>query len=259
MPAALAAVGPPGADVKRALVLGARSEIAQALARRLAAQGWGLVLAARRVEELRPLASDLELTLNCEATLLEFDALQFTQLPRLAARVQEAAGEFELVLLVFGYMGDQEQVRRDPGEMVRTLETNFTGAALTLSHLANYLEDRGSGGIIAVTSVAGDRGRQSNYMYGAAKGGLGLFLQGLRNRLHRAGVHVLTVKPGFVDTPMTEGLEGLFLVASPDRVAGDILRAWEKRRNVVYTPWFWRWIMLVVRVLPERIFKKLSL
>ena len=125
MPAALAAVGPPGADVKRALVLGARSEIAQALARRLAAQGWGLVLAARRVEELRPLASDLELTLNCEATLLEFDALQFTQLPRLAARVQEAAGEFELVLLVFGYMGDQEQVRRDPGEMVRTLETNF--------------------------------------------------------------------------------------------------------------------------------------
>ena len=96
-------------------------------------------------------------------------------------------------------------------------------------------------------------------MYGAAKGGLGLFLQGLRNRLHRAGVHVLTVKPGFVDTPMTEGLEGLFLVASPDRVAGDILRAWEKRRNVVYTPWFWRWIMLVVRVLPERIFKKLSL
>ena len=245
--------------MKRALVLGGRSEIAQALARRLAAEGWGLVLAARRAEELQPLASDLELTLNCEATLLEFDALQFTQLPGLAARVQEAAGEFELVLLVFGYMGDQEQVRRDPGEMVRTLETNFTAAALTLGHLANYLEARQNGGIIAVTSVAGDRGRQSNYVYGAAKGGLGLFLQGLRNRLHPAGVHVLTAKPGFVDTAMTENLDGLFLVASPDRVAGDILRAWRKRRDVVYTPWFWRWIMLAVRMLPERIFKKLSL
>ena len=245
--------------MKRALVLGARSEIAQALARRLAKEGWGLVLAARRAEELRPLASDLELTLDCEATLLEFDALQITQLPGLAARVREAAGEFELVLLVFGYMGDQERVRRDPGEMARTLETNFTAAALTLGHLANYLEKRGSGGIIAVTSVAGDRGRQSNYVYGAAKGGLGLFLQGLRSRLHPAGVHVLTAKPGFVDTAMTEGLDGLFLVASPDRVAGDILRAWRKRRDVVYTPWFWRWIMLAVRMLPERIFKKLSL
>lgn len=245
--------------MKRALVLGARSEIARALARNLAAEGWSLVLAARRVEELQPLASDLELTQNCEATLLEFDALQTTQLPGLAARVREAAGDFDLVLLVFGYMGDQERVRRDPGEMVRTLETNFTAAALTLGHLANYLEERGSGGIIAVTSVAGDRGRQSNYVYGAAKGGLGLFLQGLRNRLHTAGVHVLTAKPGFVDTAMTEGLDGLFLVASPDRVAGDILRAWRKRRDVVYTPWFWRWIMLAVRILPERIFKKLSL
>ena len=245
--------------MKRALILGARSEIAQALARGLAAEGWGLVLAARHAEELKPLASDLELTLNCEATLLEFDALHFTQLPGFAAQVEAAAGEFELVLLVFGYMAGREQERHDPVEMVRTLETNFTAAALTLGHLANYFEARGSGGIIAVTSVAGDRGRQSNYMYGSAKGGLGLFLQGLRNRLHPAGIHVLTAKPGFVDTAMTEDLDGLFLVASPDRVAGDILRAWKKRRNVVYTPWFWRWIMLAVRMVPERIFKKLSL
>jgi len=114
-------------------------------------------------------------------------------------------------------------------------------------------------GIIGISSVAGDRGRQSNYFYGASKGGLSLFLQGLRNRLSRSGIHVMTVKPGFVDTPMTEGMEGLFLVASPERVADDILRAFEAGKDVLYTPWFWRYIMLAIRLIPERLFKKLTL
>jgi len=157
-------------------------------------------------------------------------------------------------------MGDQLRVRSDTSELERTLATNFTGAAIVLSHLANYLEKLDEpAGIIGISSVAGDRGRQSNYVYGAAKGGLSLFLQGLRNRLSTTAVHVLTVKPGFVDTPMTEGLDGLFLVASPERVATDIVRAYESRRDVLYTPWFWRYIMLAVRLIPERLFKKLKL
>ena len=143
--------------------------------------------------------------------------------------------------------------------MLNVLNANFTGAAVALGHLANYFEQKASGGIIGIGSVAGDRGRQSNFFYGAAKGGLALFLQGLRNRLTPRGIHVLTVKPGFVDTPMTEELDGLFLVAKPENVANDVVRAYNKKKDVLYTPFFWRWIMLIIRSIPERIFKKLSL
>jgi len=248
---------PPGG---RALVLGARSVIAQALARHLAADGWDLVLAARRSEQLEPVAADVRLRYGREATVWEFDALDLPSLEALPQQVHSQCGEFHLVITVFGYLGDQERVRTDSDEMARTLLTNYLGAAVALGHLSNYLEQRDRAcGIIGITSVAGDRGRQSNYFYGSAKGGLALYLQGLRNRLARGNVHVLTVKPGFVDTPMTENLTGLFLVASPDRVAADILRAYRRRRDVVYTPWFWRYIMLLIRLIPERLFKRLSL
>ena len=249
--------------MSRALILGARSAIAQAIARRLAANGWDLILAARNCTQLQPLASDIELRQDRSVSLWEFDAADFDSLEELPAQVSETCGDFQLVVLVFGYMGDQLRVRGDTGELERTLTTNFTGAAIVLSHLANYLEGLegidGPAGIIGISSVAGDRGRQSNYVYGAAKGGLSIFLQGLRNRLAATAVHVLTVKPGFVDTPMTEGLDGLFLVASPERVAADIIKAFENRRNVLYTPWFWRYIMLAIRLVPERLFKKLKL
>ena len=244
---------------RRALILGARSAIARALAVRLAGDGWDLVLAARRCSRLEPLASDLRLRWQRQVDLLEFDALDLEAHAGLADRVRDGAGPFDLVVCVFGYSGDPGETRRDTEEMTATLTTNFTAAAVCLGHLANDLEARRQGGLIAVSSVAGDRGRQSNYVYGASKGGLTVFLQGLRNRLAPAGVHVMTVKPGFVDTPMTEGREGLFLVASPERVAADILRAWRRRRNVVYTPWFWRWILLLIRLVPEGLFKRLRL
>ena len=245
---------------RRALILGSRSVMAQAIGRRLAAQGWDLILAARRSAELDPFAADTRLRWGREVKLLEFDALDFDSLAQLPARAHREGGAFDLVVLVFGYLGDQDQTRTASAELLRVLHTNFTGAALALSHLAGYLEESGGpGGIIGISSVAGDRGRRSNYPYGAAKGALSLFLQGLRNRLSGSPVHVMTVKPGFVDTPMTEGLEGLFLVASPDRVAADILKGYEKRRDVLYTPWFWRYIMLIIRNIPERVFKHLRL
>lgn len=245
---------------QRALILGAKSAIAQAIARRLAADGYDLVLAARQADQLQPFAADLGLHSGRQIGVAEFDVEDSAALASLPARIQADHGEFDLAVQVFGYLGDQAKTQRDTAEMERVLQVNFTGAALCLSHLANYLEDRGRpAGLIAIGSVAGDRGRQSNYFYGAAKGGLALFVQGLRNRLASTPVHVLTVKPGFVDTPMTRGMEGLFLVASPDKVAGDIVRAYQKKRDVLYTPWFWRYIMLIIKNIPERIFKKLKL
>ena len=245
---------------KRAVILGARSLIAEAVVRELAQRGWNLVLAARNCAQLRPLASDIAMRCDLEVAVWEFDALAVDQMATLPERLHKEVGAFELVIQVFGYLGNRESVRARTDEMERTLAVNFVGAAICLEHFAAYLERRGtSGGIIGISSVAGDRGRQSNYLYGASKGALALFLQGLRNRLSRTDIHVLTVKPGFVDTPMTEGMEGLFLVAPPQRVAADIVRAYERGQDVLYTPWFWRWIMLAIKLIPERVFKKLSL
>jgi short-subunit dehydrogenase len=128
-----------------------------------------------------------------------------------------------------------------------------------LTPIADFFEKQKHGVITVISSVAGDRGRQSNYIYGSAKAGLSVYLDGLRNRLYSAGVAVVTIKPGFVDTPMTAHLKKGFLFASPEKVARDILRAIEKRKCVVYTPWFWRWIMFVIKSIPETIFRKLKL
>ena len=245
---------------QRALILGAKSTIAQAIARRLAREGYGLILAARNSSQMEPFAADVKMRFKQEVGLVEFDALEWNTLSSFPDRLQREFGEFHLVVLVVGYLGEQGKAIRDTAEMQQILHTNFTGAALVLGHLANYLEEKKQPcGIIGIGSVAGDRGRQSNYLYGAAKGGLALFLQGLRNRLSATQVHVMTVKPGFVDTPMTEDLEGLFLVASPERVANDIVRAYSKKRDTLYTPWFWRYIMLIIKFIPERIFKHLKL
>lgn len=238
--------------------MGAKSAIAQAIVERL--DGYDFALAARECSALEPFAAHLRLQRACQVHLFEFDALDFAALARLPQQVHQRGGPFDLVVVAFGYLGDAHAARRDSDEIATILNANLTGAAIALAHLANYLEEQGApSGIIAVSSVAGDRGRQGNYAYGAAKGGLSIFLQGLRQRLAATAVHVLTVKPGFVDTPMTEGLDGLFLVASPDRVAADIVRAYRRKKDVLYTPFFWRWIMLVIKVLPEWIFKRLKL
>ena len=139
------------------------------------------------------------------------------------------------------------------------IDTNFTSAASILGLAAGYFEKRRSGYLCVFSSVAGDRGRQSNYVYGSAKAGLTAYLQGLRARLFKSGVDVLTVKPGFVDTAMTWGLPGMFLVATPQRVAADVWRAVQRRRLTLYTPWFWRWVMLMIGSVPEQIFRRLKL
>ncbi|GAB4346435.1 MAG: SDR family oxidoreductase [Gammaproteobacteria bacterium] len=241
------------------LILGATSAIARGCAHALAARGHALYLAGRDRDELKRLASDLEVRYGIRVGYGRCDVLAVKQHERFVDAVMEHLGGLQGVVSAVGDLGDPEKDMRDPEAVVRRIQSNFAGVAALLTVCANRLEERGEGFIIGITSVAGDRGRQSNYPYGAAKGGLSLFLQGLRNRLHPSGVRVLTIKPGFVDTAMTYGMPGLFLVADPASVGARIVRALEGRTDVVYVPWFWRYIMLVIRAIPEPLFKRLKL
>jgi short-subunit dehydrogenase len=240
------------------LILGATSGIASALAREFAAHKFDLILGGRDREESRALASDLSLRYGVRAGVLSFDALDTqTHASTLRPFLSGESNALEGVVVCMGYMGDQEKGQTDWEEARRILETNFTGCVSALNLLANHFESRRAGFICALSSVAGDRGRQSNYLYGSAKAGLTAYLQGLRNRLYISNVSVITVKPGFVDTRMTYGRPGLFLVASPESVAKGIFNAISKRKDVVYLPGFWRFIMLFVRSIPEAIFKRM--
>lgn len=242
------------------LLLGATSGIMQALGHELAAKGYDLQLVARDREEVDALASDLHIRYRVNVRTHILDVLSLDEHEAvLDACLEDAAGMLEGVILGIGYLGEQQRAERDPEEARRIMDTNLTAPALLLGRVANDLEEKGRGFICVLSSVAGDRGRQSNYIYGSAKAGLSTYLQGLRNRLHRSGVQVTTIKPGFVDTSMTYGMEGLFLVASPERVARGIVRSIERGKDEVYVPGFWRWIMLAIRCIPEPLFKRLRL
>ncbi|MCW9088596.1 MAG: SDR family oxidoreductase [Gammaproteobacteria bacterium] len=241
------------------LILGASSAIARATAAAFASRGYGLYLAGRDEEELARDAADLAIRHQVPVATGRFDAEAFAQHPAFIEQVVEASGELAGVVVAFGYLGEQSRAAHDWDETLAIIQRNYVGAVSLLNLCANRMEQTGAGFIVGIASVAGDRGRQSNYTYGSAKGAFALYLQGLRNRLAPAGVRVLTVKPGFVDTGMTFGLPGMFLVASPRYVGERIARAVERGRDVLYVPWFWRYIMLIITHIPERIFKRLKL
>ncbi len=242
------------------LILGATSGIGRALAAEFASHRYDLILAGRDLEELQALAADLNLRHGVSAHAQSFDVLDFDGMEStLKACLAQAGGALGGAVLCVGYLGDQAQAQDNLAEARRILDTNFTGSVLALNVLANHFEQKRQGFICAISSVAGDRGRQSNYLYGSAKGGLTTYLQGLRNRLYHAGVKVITVKPGFVDTRMIYGRQKLFLVASPQAVARGIYGAVLRGKNTVYLPWFWGVIMLLVGAIPERLFKKLHM
>jgi len=240
------------------IILGATSSMARALARALAARGDGILLAGRDMADLEMLASDCSMRGAKIAEAIHFDARDAGTFEPILDRANAEAGTLNAAVFV-GSMPDQSAIDADPSLIDGTIIDSFTGPARFLQMLAPVMEARKSGVVVGVGSVAGDRGRLGNYVYGAAKAGFATYLSGLRNRLTRSGGHVVTVKPGFVDTGMTWGIEGMFLVAPPEKVAGDILKAVRKKRNVIYTPFFWRYIMLIIRSVPEAIFKKLSI
>ncbi len=240
------------------IILGATSSMARAYAREMAEAGATLVLAARDIEEARRMVPDLTARGAAEASAMRFDARDPATFGPIVDRVEAEPGEINVAVFV-GSMPSQAEIDADPGLIERVTLDNFTGPAQFLARVVPVMEARASGTVVGVSSVAGDRGRIGNYVYGAAKAGFSTYLSGLRNRLTRAGGHVVTVKPGFTDTSMTWGVEGMFLVASPEKVARDIARAVKKRRNVIYTPGFWWVIMTIIKLVPERIFKKLSI
>ncbi|MCB2135128.1 MAG: SDR family oxidoreductase [Rhodobacteraceae bacterium] len=240
------------------IILGATSAMARAFARRVAGEGAAVLLAGRDMDDLAAIASDCTLRGARLAEAVSFDARKPKDFAALIERLDREEGQLNAAVFV-GSMPEQAAIDADPSMIDGVVTDSFTGPARLLQLLAPLMEARGSGTVVGVGSVAGDRGRIGNYVYGAAKAGFHTYLSGLRNRLTRAGGHVVTVKPGFVDTAMTWGLPGLFLVASPDAVAADIEKAVRKRRNVIYTPFFWRFIMLIIIHIPEFIFKKMKI
>jgi short-subunit dehydrogenase len=241
------------------LILGATSGIAQALAQRYAQQGKTLFLVARDQAKLDIMRDDLKLRGAREVATWQADFTQLDEHKTWLNDIFQHAETIDIAVIAYGTLGDQSAAEADFQTAHAELLSNFISPVALLTDLAKRFEARGSGSLVVLSSVAGDRGRQSNYVYGAAKGGLTIFLQGLRNRLAPKGIQVLTVKPGFVDTPMTAHLAKNVLYASADKVAADIDNGVKKGKKVLYTPWFWRFIMLIITHIPEFIFVRLKL
>ena len=247
--------------MSKILILGATSPIARALALRFAADGAQLFLAARDGNEVGRVASDLSIRSGVPALAGTFDAADFAAHDAFVRDAATKLGGLDGVIVCFGTLGDEDAAQIDPDAALATVHQNFTGAVSLLTIAARHLEQQRSGFIIVIGSVAGDRGRARNYVYGSAKGALALFTQGLRGRLAKSGLHVMTVKLGTVDTRMTWGRDGTGtrLTVAPVQAADSIYEAWRSHAEVVYVPWFWRVIMCVVQLIPERRFKRLTL
>ncbi len=242
------------------LIFGATSAIAQRVARLYAADGASFFLVARNAERLSTVAADLRARGAVKAETTSADLAETPLHANLIAEALAALGRFDRVLVAHGTLGDQTLCEQDAAAALREINLNFLSAASLLTHIANAMEKQGGGSVAVIGSVAGDRGRQSNYVYGSAKAGLAAFVQGLRHRMGRHGVNVTLIKPGFVDTPMTGHIaKGGPLWAQPEKVATDIRDAMEQGAAIRYTPWFWRWIMLVIRLVPDTIFRRTRL
>jgi short-subunit dehydrogenase len=243
------------------VIIGATSEIARAVARELAMGGGRLIVAARDEEELKLLAADIELRTAARVTPIPLDVTDFSRHETFVNDCIVALGCVDGVVFCQGLMADPQHAAADWKLAREMIDVNYASAVSLGNRFATHMAANGRGYICGVSSVAGDRGRQSNYLYGSTKAGFSAYLDGLRNRLYPSGVAVITVKPGFVDTTTTWGLlnPGSPLVASPERVARDIVRSIRRRKDTIYTPWFWALVMLVIRGIPERLFKRLSL
>lgn len=239
------------------LILGGTSDIARATAHTFASEGYSVMLAARNADDLADDVQDLKIRYNVDAHALAFDA---EDVAGHTAFADSLPVQPDGVLCAVGFMAQQKDAEASTELLLKTMMINATGCMNILGILANRFEERGNGFIIGISSVAGDRGRKANYIYGAAKAAFTAFLSGLRNRLAKKGVHVMTVKPGFVATKMTAGLPlPAKLTASPAEVAEDIFAALQKKRDVLYTKKKWRTIMFVIKHIPEKIFKRLSI
>jgi short-subunit dehydrogenase len=246
-------------DRQRVLIIGGTSAIAAEAAKLFAEHGARLFVTGRDRAKLSAVCDDLRVRGASQVESAELDVTQLSAHRNVIESAVRLLGGLDVALIAHGTLPDQSLCEKEVSSAVAALEVNFTATVALLTPLANYFEAQRHGCIAVIGSVAGDRGRQSNYVYGAAKGGVDRFLQGLRNRLFRSGVAVVTLKPGFVDTPMTSAVRKNPLFSSAQRAGHGVYRAIQRRQNVVYIPWFWSPIMALVRLLPEGIFKRLHL
>ncbi|MCC6531350.1 MAG: SDR family oxidoreductase [Burkholderiales bacterium] len=246
--------------MKRILIAGATSAIAMACARKWVDGGARFALIGRNGERLEAIARDLEAR---GAEHVSVHRLDMTALELHAETLQacyEALNVVDIALVAHGTLPDQRECETSVSTALREFSNNAVSVIAFLTALAQQMERQGHGTIAVISSVAGDRGRRSNYLYGSAKAAVTAFCEGLRGRLWTAGVHLMTIKPGFVDTPMTRHLDlPRALVVGPEHVAKDIVRGIERGKNTLYTPWFWAWIMPLLRGLPDSIFKRIRL
>ncbi len=243
----------------KVLIIGATSAIAYETAKCFAQDGADLFLVARNAEKLTSVADDLKVrgAKNVETCVL--DLAELDRHEELLSQAITTLGGLDMLLIAHGTLGDQRKCELSVAETLREFTNNCTSVISLLTLAANHFEQQKRGCIAVISSVAGDRGRQSNYVYGTAKAAVSTFMQGLRNRLAKSGVAVLTIKPGTVDTPMTAGLKKGLLFARVQSVGKGIYQAMKQGKDVVYLPWFWRPIMLIVKSIPERVFKKMSM
>jgi decaprenylphospho-beta-D-erythro-pentofuranosid-2-ulose 2-reductase len=243
----------------RVLIVGATSAIAGETAKEFAKEGAHLFLTGRNPERLTAIADDLRVRGAARVDTAALDVADIAGHRQVMEAAIATLGAIDVGLIAHGTLPNQERCQEQVQETIEALHVNFTATIALLTLLANQLESQRHGCLAVITSVAGSRGRRTNYVYGAAKGGVEIFLQGLRGRLFQSNVAVVTIKPGLVDTPMTGGLRKNLLFADAGRVGRAIHRAIARRKDVVYLPWFWRPIMLVLTSLPERMFKRLHL
>ena len=243
--------------MSRLLIIGAKSDIAKSCARVFANNGFDLILAGRNIVELEDFKQDLTIRYQKNIVLKEFNITSFdTHQDFYNLLEPKPLG----VLVASGVMYEQQDTQQDFIKTLDTINVNFTGAVSILNIIANDFQLKNSGFIIGISSVAGDRGRKTNYIYGSAKAAFSTYLSGLRNRLSRNNIQVLTIKPGFVDTKMTQGLNlPKKLTAQPDEIAQDIFKAYKKNKNILYTKSIWGLIMLIIKHIPESIFKRMSI
>jgi decaprenylphospho-beta-D-erythro-pentofuranosid-2-ulose 2-reductase len=249
----------PKQKLSKVMIVGATSAIAYESAKLLAAEKAELFLVARSADKLTAVQNDLKTRGAKRVEAFTLDMNQMDRHQELVDAAYAALGTLDAVLVAHGTLGDQKASERSAQVTIQELTTNALSTISLLTILANCFEQQKSGVIAVISSVAGDRGRGSNYVYGTAKGALNTFLQGLRNRMFKSGVAVLTIKPGFVDTPMTANVKKNPLFAKPESVAKSIVKGMENGRDVLYVPWFWMGIMMLIRNIPEFMFKKLKL
>ncbi len=245
--------------MRKVLVIGGASAIAHEVEKLFANEGAALYLCDLKMNRLEAVRDDIIAHKKAEILLFEFDALDFDNHSAFFEKVLETAGEIDVVLIAHGTLPNQSDVQEDNLKAIREFNINGLSVISLSTLIANYFEKRGKGTLAVISSVAGDRGRASNYLYGSAKGAVSLFLQGLRNRLSSSDVKIITIKPGMVDTPMTANMPKNFLFAKPDAVANGIYDGINNGKDIIYVPKFWRCVMFIIKHIPEFIFKKLKL